>query len=479
MSTAILWFRRDLRLDDNPALHAALKAGHRVLPVYIHAPQDDAPWVPGAASRWWLHQALSALRRSLRDAGSDLVLRQGDTLVELEWLVDAFGVEAVFWNRLYEPAAIERDTRIKRALRNRGILVESHNGALLVEPWQVATAQGDPYKVFTPFWKRARERIIDSRPLPAPDRLPGIPATGGNASISLEALALLPRIPWDAAFADHWRPGETGAQARWAAFRDETLGGYREARDFPGRDGTSRLSSHLHFGEISPRRMAADILASDGGDATDGDFYLRELGWREFSHHLLYHFPHTTDAPLNARFEDFPWQDDSDARCAWQQGRTGIPIVDAGMRQLWHAGWMHNRLRMIVASLLTKNLREHWLHGARWFWDTLLDADLANNTLGWQWVAGSGADAAPYFRIFNPVTQGERFDPEGRFVAAWVPELGSLPAKWRHRPWEAPTGDLERAGIARDSVYRRPLVDLKVTREAALGAYRSLADTSA
>lgn len=477
MGTAILWFRRDLRLDDNPALHAALKAGHCVLPLYIHAPEEEAPWPPGAASRWWLHHALAVLGQSLRKAGSGLVLRAGDSLRELERIIDGERVEAVYWNRLYEPAAIERDSRIKRALRDRGIRVESHNGTLLVEPWQVATARGDPYKVFTPFWTRASEFIADCRPLPAPKRLPDAPESFRRISVPLDALALLPTIPWDAGFADHWQPGEHGAHERWAVFRSRAITDYREQRDFPDRDGTSRLSPHLHFGELSARRIVADVRAARRDGATDDagrDFYLRELGWREFSHHLLYHFPHTANAPLNARFEDFPWRDDPNALREWQRGDTGIPIVDAGMRQLWRTGWMHNRLRMVVASVLTKNLRLHWLHGACWFWDTLLDADLANNTQGWQWVAGSGADAAPYFRIFNPVMQGQRFDPEARFVSAWIPELRSLPVAWRHAPWTAPVEVLDKAGIARDSVYRRPILDVKATREAALAAFRSM-----
>lgn len=472
MSTAIVWFRRDLRLHDQPALAAALRAGHHIVPLYVHAPEEEAPWAPGAASCWWLHHSLAALAADLRKLGSDLLLRSGDSLVQLEQVAEAVGAEAVYWNRLYEPVVIERDQAIKRALRQRGLHVESHNGALLIEPWQVQTGQGDPYKVFTPFWRNASQRVTEVEVVPAPTRLPPLPS--GVDGDSLDDWHLLPKIPWDKGLRSEWQPGEAGAQVRLQELLSDTLGGYREQRDYPDRIGTSRLSPHLHFGEISPRQIVAAIRSARGHSATwqeNADFYVRELGWREFSHHLLYHFPATTQEPLNPRFADFPWREDAQALQAWQRGRTGIPIVDAGMRELWHTGWMHNRVRMLVASLLTKNLGQHWLHGARWFWDTLVDADLANNSQGWQWTAGSGADAAPYFRIFNPATQGERFDTDGHYVATWLPELATLPMPWRQRPWTAPAAELDRAGLAADSVYRQPIVDLASSREQALAAY--------
>ncbi len=475
MSTAIVWFRRDLRLADNPALAAAIRAGHRIVPLYVHAPDEEAPWQAGAASRWWLHHSLSALDADLRTRGSGLCLRSGDSLAQLEQAAEASSAEAVYWNRLYEPALIERDQRIKRALRQRGLHVESHNGALLIEPWQVQTGQGDPYKVFTPFWKNASARLGDATTLPAPEHLPKLP--DGLTSDSLTDWALLPRIAWDGGLRENWQPGEDGAQARLREFLNGAIAGYRERRDFPADIGTSKLSPHLHFGEISPRQIRAAIDTAGTAASSWQDnaaFYLRELGWREFSHHLIYHFPDTAQAPLNPRFLDFPWRENDDDLRAWQQGRTGIPIVDAGMRELWHTGWMHNRVRMVVASFLTKNLRLHWLHGARWFWDTLVDADLANNTQGWQWTAGSGADAAPYFRIFNPVSQGQRFDPDGAYVGHWIPELAALPAKWRQQPWAAPAATLGAAGLDRDSPYRRPVVDLRQSREQALAAYATI-----
>jgi deoxyribodipyrimidine photo-lyase len=475
MTLAIVWFRRDLRLDDNPALVAALRAGHAVLPVYIHAPDEQAPWRPGAASDWWLHHALADLDAALAQRGSRLLLRTGGSAAQLQRLVAETGAGAVYWNRLYEPAIIARDTAVKQALRARGVRAESHNGALLVEPWQVQTRQGDPYRVFTPYWRTAQAQLADTAPVPAPQRLPPLPVAR-PAGVALDALRLLPRRPWADRFGDHWQPGATGAALRLAAFCDQALAGYQDRRDRPDRDGTSRLSPHLHFGEVSPRQVLAAVDAAAAGAGEDAAFYRRELGWREFSHHLLYHFPDTDRAPLNPRFDGFPWRQDDAALAAWQRGRTGIPIVDAGMRQLWHSGWMHNRVRMVVASVLTKNLGLHWHHGADWFWDTLVDANLANNTQGWQWSAGSGADAAPYFRIFNPVTQGERFDPDGDYVAAWVPELAQLPARWRQQPWTAPAAELDRAGLAGDCVYRQPLIDLRATRERALAAWARVRD---
>ncbi len=475
MPIAILWFRRDLRLSDQPALAAALRAGYRIVPLYVHAPDEESPWPPGAASRWWLHHSLLALDGQLRSLGSRLLLRSGDSLAQIEQVVETTGAEAVYWNRRYEPAVIDRDERIKRTLRQRGLHVESHNGALLVEPWQVQTGQGDPYKVFTPFWRNARERIGPVEPLPEPQHLS--PPPESLATESLASWQLRPEHPWDAGIHGHWQPGTAGARSRLQRFLDAAIASYREQRDRPDHEGTSKLSPHLHFGELSPRQVLAAIEAAvvDGSEGwrDNADCYVRELGWREFSHHLLYHFPDSAQAPLNARFKDFPWRDDARALSAWRRGRTGIPIVDAGMRELWHRGWMHNRVRMIVASLLTKNLGQHWLHGARWFWDTLVDADLANNTQGWQWSAGCGADAAPYFRIFNPVAQGERFDPDGAYVTAWLPELARLPAKWRQQPWLAPAAVLDSAGVPVGSVYRRPIVDLRRSRERALADYAS------
>ena len=471
MSHALVWFRRDLRLSDNPALQAALDAGHVPVPVYIHAPDEEAPWAPGAASRAWLRRSLAALDADLRARGSRLVIRRGDSLAEIEKLIAETRAEALHWNRLYEPASIARDTRIKQGLKSRGLAVESHNAALLVEPWTVQTGQGDPYRVFTPFWKNARQRLSPARPAGAPARLPEPPAN--LLSLDIDDLGLAPPANeprWDEGFWEHWQPGEAGAAELLEAFLEGAATGYKEQRNFPDRIATSRLSPHLHFGEISPRAIVAQVLARDWPAAAkpDVEHFLSELGWREFSHHLLFHFPHTAQENLNPRFEDFDWAD-PDPRLleAWRRGRTGVPIVDAGMRELWATGWMHNRVRMVVASFLTKNLRYHWRHGADWFWDTLVDADLANNTQGWQWTAGTGADAAPYFRIFSPVAQAEKFDPAGKYVRRWLPELAKLPDAALAAPWEHADA---RARLAPD-YPAKPIVDLRASREAALAAY--------
>jgi deoxyribodipyrimidine photo-lyase len=419
----IVWFRHDLRLDDNPAIVAAAARG-RVVPVFIWAPDEEAPWAPGAASRWWLHHSLQKLAATLAKAGAPLVIRRGPSLETLRSLVRECQASGVVWNRRYEPAVIARDTRIKKELAADGLAVESFNGSLLFEPRHVATKEGRPYQVFTPFWRSLLAKDEPAEPVAAPRRLEGIERP--PQSLDVESLGLLPEIAWDGTMAKTWVPGEAGGAKRLERFLAHGLDGYSTDRDRPDHEGTSSLSPHLHFGEISPRRVWHAVRTAVGGrpaaKITSGgaEAYLRELGWREFANHLLFHFPHTPDAPLRADYAKFPWANDPVGLRAWQKGRTGFPIVDAGMRQLWATGWMHNRVRMIVASFLVKDLRVSWLEGARWFWDTLVDADLAANTLGWQWAAGCGADAAPYFRIFNPTSQGEKFDPDGVYAKRWA-----------------------------------------------------------
>lgn len=474
MKKIILWCRRDLRLADNPALFAAKQ--HAVIPVYIHAPDEEAPWPPGAASRWWLHHSLSTLDAQLQKLGGRLLIRKGESLAVLQQLIEDTGASAVYCNRLYEPATLRRDKRIKTELTQQDIEYKSFAGHLLFEPWQVQTGGGTPYKVFTPFWNACQKIGLPSDVTPAVRKLPTVDKH--IKSVPLTTLGLLPDIKWDAAFYTHWQPGEAGAQLRLREFIKQRLVDYEHGRDYPAQSVTSRLSPHLHFGEISPRQIVYAIARAretnrSAGFNKQAQGFLRELVWREFTHHILYHFPHTTDQPLNPRFENFPWQTrKTKALAAWQQGRTGFPIVDAGMRELWTTGSMHNRVRMIVGSLLTKNLGLHWRHGARWFWDTLVDADLAQNSFNWQWVAGCGADAAPYFRIFNPITQSEKFDAHGEYLRRWVPELKYLPNKYIHAPWLAPEEVLHDAGVILGKNYPRPIVDLKQSRERALEEYK-------
>lgn len=467
--TALVWFRRDLRLADNPALSHALSEARNVIPVFIHAPDEEAPWSPGAASLWWLHYSLTSLSRDIAKLGGRLVLRQGASLACLQELIKQTGATLLCWNRVYEPACIARDTNIKRILKDQQIECSSHNAALLFEPWQVRTQQEKPFRVFTPFWKHCQTRLAEQPlPLAAPGTLPSV--SNSLASADLASLHLLPRIEWDSGLRAQWHVGEAGAHTRLQQFIDDSASHYATERDRPDKTGTSCIGPYMHFGEISPRQ----IITALHEQHTPAESYVRELGWREFSHHLLYHFPHTTNAPLDIRFEKFPWDNNATALKAWQHGRTGIPLVDAGMRELWHTGWMHNRVRMVVASFLTKNLRIHWLEGARWFWDTLVDADLANNTQGWQWTAGCGADAAPFFRIFNPTLQAERFDPEFNYIRRWVPEIARLPNKWITKPWEAPDIELSKAGIELGREYPVPVAELGTSRDAALDAYKEI-----
>ncbi len=472
--TAILWLRRDLRLDDNPALQRALDGG-ALLPLYIHAPDEEAPWAPGGASRWWLHRSLAALEAALRQRGSRLRIERGESLGVLRRIIAETGATEVHWNRLYDPATRARDSRIKQALRSDGLRCESHNAALLFEPWEIANTDRQPYRVFSAFWRACLRSLERPAPIAAPHTLP--PAPGPSQGLELAALDLLPQINWDQGLTDTWTPGEPAALELAQSFLHERVADYAEARDLPGSAGTSRLSPHLHFGEIGPRRILRMVMDAYGEPTADavGPF-VREIGWREFAHHLLYHFPTTPSEPLDGRFADFPWAtgDVEEQLRAWQRGETGIPLVDAGMRELWHQGWMHNRVRMVVASLLTKNLLIPWQTGARWFWDTLVDADLANNTLGWQWTAGCGADAAPYFRVFNPVRQGERFDAEGAYIRRWCPELARLEDTHLHQLWNAPQATLRAAGIRLGDNYPAPIVDLAESRRLALTAWEQI-----
>jgi len=475
--TAIVWFRNDLRLADNPALTAACQSFGTVVPVFIWAPEEELEWAPGSASRWWLHQSLAKLRDQLVEHGTQLVLRVGPSLKALQQLIQETGAQGVYWNRRYEPAVIRRDTQIKSALRDQGVQVETFNAGLLHEPWTIQNKSRRPFQVFTPFWKACLEAADPEPPLSAPKTLRPLNPT--LASLAVAELQLEPVIDWATHMRRAWTPGEAGAATELQRFLNDAFVDYESAREQPGRNGSSRLSPHLHFGEISPRQVVGAMKAcgqtqgSKDPSWRSSQFYA-EVGWREFAHHLLFHFPDTPQRPLRPEFEHFPWRTEPKLFKSWQRGRTGYPLVDAGMRQLWKTGWMHNRVRMVVASFLVKNLLISWQEGAAWFWDTLVDADLANNTLGWQWTAGCGADAAPFFRVFNPVLQGEKFDPQGDYVRHWIPELARVPNRWIHRPWEAPATDLRASGVELGSTYPEPVVTLFSSRERALEAYRKL-----
>lgn len=459
----LLWLRQDLRLDDHPALSAAAAAGP-VVPVYV---LDDSPqsWGPGGASRWWLHHSLAALGRDLAERGAPLILRRGDPAEIIPRLVAETGARALYVSRLYDGHNRAIGERIRAALPDTEI--KSFNSALLFEPWSIRNKAGQPYRVFTPFWRCCLEQGPPPPPQPAPERLSAPAAL--PASLSLDDLALLPVKPdWAGGLRQSWTPGEAAARECLGDFVEDHLANYHLMRDRPDQPGTSRLSPYLHFGEISPRRIWHEVAARN---APGGDSFLRELGWREFCHNLLHLHPDLPERSLKAEFVNFPWAAEDGHFDAWTRGRTGYPIVDAGMRAMWHSGWMHNRVRMIVGSFLVKDLLLPWQKGEAWFWDVLVDADLASNAAGWQWISGSGADAAPYFRVFNPVLQGEKFDPRGRYVRQWVPELARMPDMYIHRPWEAPPHVLREAGVELGVTYPRPIVDHGAARRRALAAY--------
>ena len=460
----IVWFTQDLRLNDQPALSAALKDGSEVYCTYIFDPAN--PEGPQGAARWWLHHSLASLQDGLAGLGLRLRILRGDSAEAIDRLLVETKAAAVFWNCRYEPWAIAQDKAIKAALEGRGVRARSFNAALGREPWEVARDGGQPYKVFTPFWRAGAAMLALPPVREAPASLPKV--DNGPHGLSVDALGLTPKPEWDAGFWQRFVPGEAGAREALDAFIDGAAAQYLDERDRPDHAGTSRLSPHLHHGEIAPWRIAHALRDARPGGDTAVEGYVRQLGWREFAYHLLHHFPQTPEQNLNPRFADFAWaRVHPGLRDAWRHGRTGVPIVDAGMRELWTTGWMHNRVRMIVGSYLCKHLRYHWREGARWFWDTLVDADLANNTLGWQWIGGTGADAAPYFRIFNPVTQSEKFDPEARFIRLYVPELADVPGRFVHAPWTAgPPAHL--------GAYPRPIVEHAEARARALAMFGAI-----
>jgi len=467
-SPVLIWFRRDLRLVDNPALMAGVETGRPLILLYIDETNIARP--DGGAKRVWLHHSLLSLTQAIETKGGNLTLRRGPAEQIIDEILEQTGADTVFWNRRYEADGIERDSQIKASLKERGLSVKTFNGSLLTEPWEIAPKSGgDYYKVFTPYWRAAAQiagpRVAENPPLAAPASLHGYKGNLGS-----DELDFLPaNLDWDNKIMKDWQPGEVGAKARLDSFLSGPVNDYSDARNIPSNKiGTSRLSPHLAAGEISPRQIWQ--AAQESGQKVDK--FLSEIGWREFSYVLLYHNPKLVSENYKPDFNKFDWAKDEAGLKAWQTGQTGYPIVDAGIRELWQTGWMHNRVRMVVASFVIKHLLIDWRDGEEWFWDCLLEADPASNAASWQWVAGSGADASPYFRIFNPFTQGQKFDKQGEYVREYVPELKGLPDKYIHTPWEAPKEVLAKAGVALGKTYPHPIVEHKFARERALAAYK-------
>ena len=463
----IHWFRQDLRLSDNPALYEAAK-NSSILPIYILDDINPKELIMGSASRFWLHHSLNSLNKSL---DQNLSIYHGDPLEIILEIIDRMDIKEIYWNRCYEPWRIKRDTQIKKELESKGIKVNTLNGSLLWEPWTIKKGDGTPYKVFTPYFRKGCLLSDEPRkPISIPINLDLF--HDNNSLKDINALSLLPSTKWDIAMKSYWNIGELGANNRLTEFLNNGVENYKEGRNIPSKPFVSRLSPHLHFGEISPNQ--AWYAAKQKGGDTNIDHFCSELGWREFSYTQLYFNPELPKKNLQSKFDLFPWDKDERKLIAWQKGQTGVPMVDAGMRELWLTGAMHNRVRMVVGSFLVKNLLLHWHHGERWFWDCLVDADLASNSASWQWIAGCGADAAPYFRIFNPVTQGQKFDPDGEYIRKYIPEISELSNKYLFNPWEAPQEELDRAGVVIGKDYPKPIIDLKLSRQNALEAFKSL-----
>ena len=474
---AIVWFRNDLRLADNRALMAAVKSGAPLVLLYILDDETACQWKQGGASRWWLDKSLAALAHDIERRGARLTLRCGSALSELPRVASETNAAGIYFTRTYEPSAVALEESLKAKFDASGVAFKRYGGALLREPEEMRTKAGDVYKVYTPFARALMSDFIPANALAAPKQLTPVAKT--PKSDTLQSWNLHPRKPdWSSGFSGEWQPGEAGAAKKLAAFLRTALSFYTEDRNRPDKSGTSRLSPHLHFGEITPAQCwhaAHHAAAGLGGCADKGlETFIRELIWREFSNTLLFYWPDLPEAPFRKDFAAFPWRQDAPLLRAWQRGQTGYPIVDAGMRELWATGYMHNRVRMIAASFLIKHLLIRWQDGEAWFWDTLVDADLASNSASWQWVAGSGADAAPYFRIFNPVTQGEKFDPEGDYVRRWVPELKDVATEFLHAPWAAPPLTLATAGVKLGATYPHPIVDHAAARARALAAYEAV-----
>jgi len=471
----IVWFRKDLRTLDNPCLHYALGAGLEVIPVFIWDKDDGGQWSPGSASRWWLHNALESLQSSFDKLGGKMIFRTGKTEEIIPKLVSETCAKSVCFSRVYDPAGLATQNLVENILKKQGVSTHSFNSSLLNEPWEIKNGTGRPFKVFTPYWKSSRNAIHREPASYRPHELPF--PTEPIQSQRLEELDILPNHPWTEKLSAYWNVSEGAAHNLIAQTANQVTRSYSSHRNIPSVAGTSRLSPYLAWGLVSPRQICQAVLQAQRKDNAKGvEDYLAEIGWREFSYHLLYHFPSIPDRPLRPKYANFPWRKNREALQKWKYGQTGYPLVDAGMRQLYETGWMHNRVRMVVASFLVKHLLISWTEGARWFWDTLIDADLASNTQGWQWAAGCGADAAPYFRIFNPILQGEKFDSTGDYSKHWIPSLAKVPPKWIFRPWEMPTELFAECDLRLGKNYPLPCIDHVTARNRALSALASFND---
>ena len=471
----IVWFRKDLRTLDNPCLHYALGAGLEVIPVFIWDKDDGGQWSPGSASRWWLHNALESLQSSFDKLGGKMIFRTGKTEEIIPKLVSETCAKSVCFSRVYDPAGLATQNLVENILKKQGVSTHSFNSSLLNEPWEIKNGTGRPFKVFTPYWKSSRNAIHREPASYRPHELPF--PTEPIQSQRLEEMDILPNHPWTEKLSAYWNVSEGAAHNLIAQTANQVTRSYSSHRNIPSVAGTSRLSPYLAWGLVSPRQICQAVLQAQRKDNAKGvEDYLAEIGWREFSYHLLYHFPSIPDRPLRPKYANFPWRKDREALQKWKYGQTGYPLVDAGMRQLYETGWMHNRVRMVVASFLVKHLLISWTEGARWFWDTLIDADLASNTQGWQWAAGCGADAAPYFRIFNPILQGEKFDSTGDYSKHWIPSLAKVPPKWIFRPWEMPAELLAECDLRLGENYPKPCIDHVTARNRALSALASFND---
>ncbi|KAA0966034.1 deoxyribodipyrimidine photo-lyase [Sporosarcina sp. ANT_H38] len=479
MKKILVWFRKDLRIHDNPALWEAAQQGI-VIPVFIWSEEEEREYATSEASHWWLHHSLLSLKKKLESKGLLFVIRLGNCLKELTTIIEQTNADAVFYGERYEPSILKRDQAICKRLTENGIEVRSFQSNLLFPPGDLLNQKNDPYKVFTSFWKRTMKETVQ-RPLPIPDEFAAYDQA--HLSVQIDELGLLPAIRWDEKFHAYWEPGEKGAIARWQQFTEEGLSRYVEGRDSPSADSVSLLSPHLAWGDISVRSIwhAAKRLTDEETEEymhTSVEAFLRQLIWREFAYHQLIHFPTMVHSPLREQFKGFPWLGSDEEFARWQKGLTGYPLVDAGMRELWETGAMHNRVRMVVASFLVKHLLISWTEGSTWFKETLVDYDVANNAMGWQWVAGTGIDAAPYFRIFNPILQSKKFDADGEYIRKWLPELASLSSKYLHEPWKAPADKLLEAGIELGTTYPLPIIDHSLARHRALEAFAKVKNNS-